>query len=54
MNVDRVLAQHYGFTDETIDELQLGWACGHLFEHFADEPEGRAQPGAQDRAVRCW
>ncbi|HPC83099.1 MAG TPA: CHC2 zinc finger domain-containing protein [Thermoanaerobaculaceae bacterium] len=29
--------QHYGFTDETIDELQLGWACGHLFEHFTDE-----------------
>ncbi|HQG03879.1 MAG TPA: CHC2 zinc finger domain-containing protein [Thermoleophilia bacterium] len=28
--------RHYGFTDETIDELQLGWADGHLFEHFTD------------------
>ncbi len=28
---------HYGFSDETIDELQLGWACGHLFDHFTGE-----------------
>ena len=28
---------HYGFTDETIDELQLGWSSGHLFAHFQDE-----------------
>jgi len=27
---------HYGFTDETIDGLQLGWADGHLFEHFTE------------------
>ncbi|TNF24088.1 MAG: hypothetical protein EP329_25880 [Deltaproteobacteria bacterium] len=26
--------QHYGFTDETVDELQLGWADGRLFEHL--------------------
>jgi DNA primase catalytic core len=26
--------QHYGFTDETIDELKLGWADGRLFEHW--------------------
>jgi DNA primase len=26
--------EHYGFTDETIDELFLGWADGHLFEHL--------------------
>ena len=31
--------QHYGFTDETIDGLRLGWADGHLFEHFTDELE---------------
>ncbi|MCA9632042.1 MAG: DNA primase, partial [Myxococcales bacterium] len=28
---------HYGFSDETIDGLQLGWADGHLFDHFRDE-----------------
>ncbi len=28
---------HYGFTDETIDQLQLGWADGHLFDHFHDQ-----------------
>ena len=28
--------QHYGFTDETINELRLGWASGHLFSHFVD------------------
>ena len=28
--------KHYGFTDETIDGLRLGWADGHLFEHFTD------------------
>ena len=27
-------AERYGFTDETIDELLLGWADGHLFEHL--------------------
>jgi DNA primase catalytic core len=27
---------HYGFTDETVDNLQLGWADGRLFEHFRD------------------
>ena len=27
---------HYGFTDETVDGLQLGWADGHLFEHFTE------------------
>lgn len=26
--------EHYGFTDETIDNLLLGWADGHLFEHL--------------------
>jgi DNA primase catalytic core len=25
---------HYGFTDATIDDLLLGWADGHLFEHM--------------------
>jgi DNA primase catalytic core len=27
---------HYGFTDETIDRLLLGWADGHLYDHFRD------------------
>lgn len=26
--------RHYGFTDETIDGLQLGWADGGLFKHL--------------------
>lgn len=34
---DEWYRDHYGFTDETIDGLQLGWASGHLFEHFIDE-----------------
>jgi DNA primase catalytic core len=29
---------HYGFTDETIDRLLLGWADGHLYEELASEP----------------
>jgi len=29
--------RHYGFTDETINDLQLGWADGNLFEHFTKE-----------------
>jgi len=28
---------HYGFTDATIDALQLGWANGTLWLHFVDE-----------------
>lgn len=28
--------KHYGFTAETIDGLQLGWADGHLFEHVTE------------------
>lgn len=24
----------YGFSDETVDKLQLGWADGHLYEHL--------------------
>ena len=31
---ERIFRAHYGFTDETIDEQQLGWADGTLFEHF--------------------
>ncbi len=31
---DRYFKQHYGFTDDAIDQLQLGWADGHLFEHL--------------------
>ena len=26
----------YGFTDETVDRLLLGWADGHLFEHVTE------------------
>ena len=26
--------ERYGFTDETVDKLQLGWADGHLYEHL--------------------
>jgi len=33
---EKQLQKHYGFTDETIEALQLGWADGHLFEHFRD------------------
>ncbi len=28
--------RHYGFTDNTIDELKLGWADGHLFEALCE------------------
>ena len=31
---DRYFKQHYGFADDTIGQLQLGWADGHLFEHL--------------------
>lgn len=31
---DEYYKQRYGFTDETIDQLQLGWSDGHLFEHL--------------------
>lgn len=27
---------HYGFTDETIDRLQLGWGGGNLLEHLTE------------------
>ncbi len=27
---------HYGFSEETIDTLKLGWADGHLFEHLRE------------------
>ncbi len=30
-------AERYGFTDDTIERLQLGWADGHLFEHLVGE-----------------
>lgn len=33
---DEAFRGHYGFTDETIDALKLGWADGHLFEHLRD------------------
>lgn len=29
--------KQYGFTDETIDSLRLGWADGSLWQHFRDE-----------------
>lgn len=32
-----VYQEHYGFTDETIDQLQLGWADGHLFDYLHDQ-----------------
>jgi DNA primase len=28
--------RHYGFTDATIDQLQLGWGGGDLFEHLTE------------------
>jgi DNA primase catalytic core len=31
---EEAFRQHYGFTDETVDGLRLGWADGHLFEHL--------------------
>jgi len=31
--------QQYGFTDETINSLQLGWADGHLFQLFTEAQE---------------
>jgi DNA primase catalytic core len=37
---DRLWKQRYGFTDETIDRLQLGWADGHLFDHLIAEAGG--------------
>lgn len=30
------LQDRYGFTDETIDRLLLGWADGHLFDHLTE------------------
>jgi DNA primase len=33
---DSLYRKHYGFTDETIDSLLLGWADGHLFDHFRE------------------
>lgn len=29
--------EHYGFSDETITEFQLGWADGRVFEHLTQE-----------------
>lgn len=29
--------ERYAFTDETVDELLLGWSNGHLFEHFTGQ-----------------
>jgi hypothetical protein len=26
--------EHYGFTETTVDELQLGWADGHLWDYL--------------------
>jgi DNA primase catalytic core len=34
---ERWYTKHYGFTDETIDKLQLGWADGGLFTHLIGE-----------------
>lgn len=31
---DTYFVQHYGFTNETIDQLQLGWSDGTLFDHL--------------------
>lgn len=31
---DEMFKQHYGFADETVDRLQLGWADGQLFEYM--------------------
>jgi len=28
--------EHYGFSDETIDDLRLGWADGNLFGHLTE------------------
>jgi DNA primase catalytic core len=36
--------QRYGFTDETVDQLQLGWADGGLFEHLTRG--GTSRPAA--------
>ncbi len=33
---EEIFRGHYGFTDETIDALKLGWADGHLFEYVCD------------------
>ncbi|PID38734.1 MAG: hypothetical protein CSB49_04010 [Proteobacteria bacterium] len=34
---EELYRDHYGFTDETVDGLMLGFADGHLFEHFREE-----------------
>jgi DNA primase catalytic core len=31
---DQYFKRRYGFTDETIDQLRLGWSDGRLFEHL--------------------
>ena len=30
----KLLRDHYGFSDEIIDRLRLGWSDGQLFQHF--------------------
>jgi len=40
---DKYFKQHYGFLDETIDQLQLGWADGRLFEHLTSNARATRQ-----------
>ncbi|MBK8009829.1 MAG: toprim domain-containing protein [Deltaproteobacteria bacterium] len=33
---DEWYSKRYGFTDQTVDELLLGWADGHLYQHLTE------------------
>lgn len=33
---DEWFTAHYGFTGDTVERLLLGWADGHLFDHFRE------------------
>jgi DNA primase len=44
---ENLYREHYGFTDETIDSLHLGWADGHLFAHLTEDLGIGREPALQ-------
>lgn len=42
---EELFKEHYGFTDETVDTLKLGWANGQLFDYLT-EVEGVSREAA--------
>ncbi len=43
--------RHYGFTDGTIDQLQLGWGGGDLFEHLTETSGASRETACSARCV---